>query len=112
MRKLIDLDTAIDAVIKESNADGAYGYMDTESIVDLLNDLPSVQPEQQWIPVGERLPDEYGEYLVTKHTIGWNCEEYVSNDIAYFDNDGFHKADMVIAYMPLPEPYKTKENEL
>lgn len=65
-----------------------------------------------WIPCNEMLPDEYGEYLVTKRTFGWNCEEYVSNDIAYFDNDGFHKADMVIAYMPLPEPYKTKENEL
>lgn len=45
MRKLIYLDTAIDAVLKESNADGAYGYMDTKSIVDLLNDLPSAQPE-------------------------------------------------------------------
>ena len=47
MRKLIDLDTAIDAIIKESNADGAYGYMDTKSIVDLLNDLPSAQPEYE-----------------------------------------------------------------
>ena len=73
-----------------------------------LMDLPSVQHEQHWIPVSERLPDEYGEYLVTKHTIGWNCEEYVSNDIAYFDNDGFHKADMVIAWMSLPEPYRAE----
>jgi hypothetical protein len=45
MRKLIDLNVAIDAVEKESQADGAYGYMDTKSIVDLLNDLPSAQPE-------------------------------------------------------------------
>ena len=45
MRKLIDLDTAIDAIIKESNTDGAYGYMDTKSIIDLLNDLPSAEPE-------------------------------------------------------------------
>ena len=45
MRKLIYLDTAIDAVLKESNMDDAYGYMDTKSIVDLLNNLPSAQPE-------------------------------------------------------------------
>ena len=45
MGKLIDLDTAIDAVVKESQVDGAYGYMDTKSIVDLLNDQPSAQPE-------------------------------------------------------------------
>jgi len=38
-------------VLKESNTDGAYGYMDTKSIVDLLNDLPSAQPERKgrWI---------------------------------------------------------------
>ena len=47
MGKLIDLDTAIDAVVKESQVDGAYGYMDTKSIVDLLNDQPSVQPEYE-----------------------------------------------------------------
>ena len=41
---------AIDAVIKDSQVDGAYGYMDTKSIVDLLNDLPSAQPEQS-IPI-------------------------------------------------------------
>ena len=78
---------------------------------DWINGVPSVQPEQQWIPVGERLPDEYGEYLVTKRTFGWNCEEYVSNDIAYFDNDGFHKADTVIAWKPLPEPYKAESEK-
>lgn len=60
----------------------------------------------EWIPVTERLPEEFGEYLVTKKTIGWNCEEYNSNDIAYFDNEGFHKADKVFAWMPLPEPWK------
>lgn len=72
--------------------------------------LPSVTPktEQRWISCSERLPEEYGKYLVTKHTFGWNREEYVSNDIAYFDNDGFHKADTVIAWMPLPEPYKAE----
>lgn len=42
-RKMIYLDDAIDAVEKESQMDGAYGYMDTKSIVDLLSDLPSAQ---------------------------------------------------------------------
>ena len=45
MKDLIERQAAIDAALKESNADGAYGYMDTESIVNLLNDLPSAQPE-------------------------------------------------------------------
>ena len=45
-RKMIYLDDAIDAVEKESQIDGAYGYMDTKSIVDLLNNLPSAQPQR------------------------------------------------------------------
>lgn len=45
MDDLISRRAAIDAVEKESQVDGAYGYMDTKSIVDLLNDLSSAQPE-------------------------------------------------------------------
>ena len=45
MNDLISRQAAIDAVEKESRVDGAYGYMDTKSIVDLLNDLPSAQPK-------------------------------------------------------------------
>lgn len=43
---------AIDAAERESQVDGSYGYMDTKSIVDMLNDLPSAQPERKkgkWI---------------------------------------------------------------
>ena len=43
--RLIDADAAIDAAVKESQADGAYGYMDTKSIVDMLKGLPTAQPE-------------------------------------------------------------------
>ena len=45
MDDTISRQAAIEAVEKESQVDGAYGYMDTKSIVDLLNDLPSAQPE-------------------------------------------------------------------
>lgn len=45
MSDLIDRQAAIDAAERNSQVDGAYGYMDTKSIVDMLNDLPSVQPE-------------------------------------------------------------------
>jgi rubrerythrin len=47
MDDLISRQVAIDAAEKESQVDGAYGYMDTKSIVDLLNNLPSAQPERK-----------------------------------------------------------------
>ena len=75
-----------------------------------------------WIPCQERLPEEHiGFYLVTVqkrrittlNVIG--CEDTVYDiDIARWDYDrrapqrGYHwcKADKVIAWMPLPEPYR------
>lgn len=62
--------------------------------------------EPQWIPCPERLPEKLGEYLVTVKTVGWNLEETTEIDIAYWDDlEGFHKAEKVIAWMPMPEPY-------
>ena len=75
-----------------------------------LNNMPSAQPEPKWIPCSERLPDEYGDYLITKETIGWNMSAYRTIDIAYFDTV-WHKADKVLAWMPLPEPYQEGTNE-
>ena len=57
MNDSISRAAAIKQAVKESQADGAYGYMDTKDIVDMLNDLPSIQPKRgKWI-YGE---DEYG----------------------------------------------------
>lgn len=66
--------------------------------------------EPQWIPCSERLPEKLGEYLVTVKTVGWNQKETTEIDIAYWDDlEGFHKAEKVIAWMPLPEPWKGDE---
>ena len=52
MSRLIDGDTLIEKIKYESSADGAYGYMDTKSIVDCINDAPTIEPERKtgkWI---------------------------------------------------------------
>ena len=78
-----------------------------------LKSVPSVQPEPQWIPVSERLPEGYGNYLVSirgeepdigtinpKDERGWSL----------CDATGFYWASEkkldVIAWMPLPESYR------
>lgn len=43
----ISRQAAIDAIISESTADGAYGYVDTKSAVDLIERLPSAQARKE-----------------------------------------------------------------
>ena len=53
---------AIDALkekVFRNLTDEFYGAM------QVLDELPSVQPEQQWIPVEERLPEPWSLVLVT-----------------------------------------------
>ena len=114
MSDLISRDDAIRAMLRLECEDiETYGAkipegFDADPAVKALKTLPSAQ---QWIPVTERLPDSFGDYLVSVKSIGWNYEEYVVNDIAYWDSsEGFHKADEVVAWMPLPEPYKEEDD--
>ena len=71
------------------------------------DELPAVQPEQRWIPCTERLPED-GRYLVTRF-------DFVTNtcflDILWYEKgvwwNRLYTGDFaVIAWMPLPEPYR------
>lgn len=98
-----------------------YKITDTEHIYTNGTELVPIfrmrqwfdhKSEPHWIPCSERLPQKTGEYLVTKISIGWNYEEYTENDVAYWDNHkGFCKTEKVIAWMPIPEPYKEGATE-
>lgn len=83
-----------------------------------------------WIPVDERMPEEYGEYLVTivpsagylwaKRIIA-NFSDlmgivkkpiFYTGEVGKIDFEDI--TDMVIAWSPLPEPYRperSRENE-
>lgn len=51
MSDLISRQAAINAIISESTADGAYGYIDTKNAVDLIEKLPSARPTGKWLLV-------------------------------------------------------------
>lgn len=80
------------------------------------------ETEQQWIPCSERLPDKEGEYLVTFHD-EWNRNLvralwygtpfdlddrtmwtfYCEHEYGF---EAFKAEKPIVAWMPLPEPYK------
>ena len=63
-----------------------------------------------WIPCSERLPEVTGEYLVT---IKWRNHEntygYMVGRRDYFAETQTWNDSLVIAWMPLPKPYKEGE---
>ena len=90
-------------------------------VVMSIEEAPTIEPEPEWIPVGERLPEKDGHYLVNVKN-GWFPKNVIAIDLLRFEdgkwkyyfgfeNDDFEDfEDPVIAWMPLPEPYK-EENK-
>ena len=79
-----------------------------EEFSKMAKELAELRQQNRWIPVSERLPDYEEEVLITNG-------KYVTIDERYFlenteDGEAYtwdiNGWDDVVAWMPLPEPYK------
>lgn len=97
---------------------GVYVKVIQDMIEQLLADLEQDEKENGWIPASERLPEEDGRYLVTFKSgikicmVGYDsCRRTV---LGYPIGHGwyslgkaqYYAEDSIIAWMPLPKPYK------
>ena len=95
------------------------GLMDGENAI---RQLPSVQPEQRWIPIKNRLPAvRYCRCLITRDdgrgratveealfSFGrWYSNEWLEDGC----NRKFDISTSVIAWAPFPEPYRGGDSE-
>ena len=125
MSNLIDRQAAIDECYPITVDGEVYEVVQIETLMG----LPSAQPEPQWIPVSERLPEEH-ESMFAKYynTPKWNnCmwlkesdkmlvsvevpgNEIIVDTAKMIDDKWFFGLSFVdkkvIAWMPLPEAYK------
>lgn len=71
-------------------------WIRVSEVRESLKTMPSAQPEQRWIPVGERLPTKPYECVL--------CY-YGKNDhgLNFIDEDGEWYIDGVVSWMPIPE---------
>ena len=104
-----------------------------DSVCDEYTVLPSAQPEPQWIPCSERLPEvneelESASVLITYKNTYWTGatttnitiahygERLLSSDGKYLDTPGWvgskkYSVDDVLAWMPMPKPYIERREE-
>ncbi len=79
--------------------------------IELCANESSLENPNKWIPCSERLPEENGFYLVTYD--GEICGENESfTGLTEYENgkwvDDEEDYQCVLAWMPLPEPYKAE----
>jgi len=89
-----------------------------KQLAEWLKELKMLREQTRWIPCSERLPEEDGRYIVTekrfaiddrKH-MGWyqTIVEEVIFSSGKWDRAKFFE---VIAWMPLPDPYREEASE-
>lgn len=96
---------------KERKCDDEIIKVCFEAYADHIKRLPSARPTGEWIPCSERMPSESGDYLAT---IPLDADETYTEVLMYHngrfyeDDDewGATYHDDVIAWMPLPKPYR------
>ena len=99
-----------------------YSNDDSEEVIELYDAIEIVKQTEEeykggWIPCSERSPEVTGGYLVTVHpnyiVPGGIHVDMLSwfNGKWWFDLDGqdVEFPDPIIAWMPMPEPYKGGE---
>ena len=128
MSDLISRQAAIDAIMDEPT-DAHYPSWYAER----LEQLPSAQPEQRWIPFKTRpltkaekeehpewdcildckLPDNGQRILVNISVRGHESvqyDEFYTDDGSYLDS-GYEIGTEATAWMPLPKPYREERTE-
>ena len=125
MDDLISRQAAIERIESHIRVgDELYPLTDTDKILNhafeiaasCVYNLPSAQPEQRWIPCSERLPqpnEEEADGFIKAYLV----QDGRWMDVARWNGDcwiawGYGTAlTNVIAWMPLPEPYKERRTD-
>lgn len=71
--------------------------------LECISDAPTIEPEQRWIPVSERPPEEDGMYYVTVRDSKGDIDAVPC--LWFSDKWGINGFE-VIAWIKIPEPYK------
>ena len=100
------------------DADALMQCIPAEEIVSrmIVASATTIEPDCKWIPVSERLPEESDDYLcsygaLTWHFVGIDIYDADKKEFGFYSDDEqgnevWHHVKNVVAWMPLPAPYK------
>lgn len=105
------LNTIVDAMrdyVAYREFDSLLSENEIYAAMALLRKLVNKEDSFEWIPFNCELPDVYEKILVSDGDSVWQDGWWKSNE-GYELYSGIELEDF--AWMPLPKPYKEKENE-
>ena len=122
----IEMNASRYTIAKERGGMGQVEWSDqlikVSDAVDIIRALPSVTPQEpKWIPISERLPEENicddGYHEPSERVLAYmrSGEMHVARYWSRYDYKWLGiitpTTDEVIAWMPLPQPFKSQESE-
>lgn len=104
-------------IVKYSNPNSICVRTRNEKMFDKREEafnmaIKALEQEPRWIPVSERLPEKNVEVLATTEWGEITIAEMFSNN-DWFIHEGATSVDIddIIAWMPLPKPYKAESED-
>ena len=115
-KEAIEILKQLDLIVKNNNS---WNETATNAVSEACNLAIKALEEKEWIPVSERLPNTLGVYNVTRKLNEGETIYFISG-ASYFDGQNTWHADTgvnhgrpyltdIIAWKPLPEPYKEND---
>ena len=113
MQELEKILEEIDEEIKEHRKDLELSDVDICYGLNKAKDIIRKHMNDGWISVEERLPEEAGTYIINALTGERNIVTFAKwqNRYKRFDMTGARTYWKIIAWCPLPEPYRTERSD-
>ena len=94
----------------ERTHENLQGCLEFKQLADWLKELKQLREQTRWIPVSEKVPEEFADVLCCTDSDEVFIAKYLGkmNDgtDCFDDDDGMMQEGDLIAWMPLPQTYK------
>ena len=100
-------------MVEGANSDEHQAWYKSQDIYEALEAVPSADRPQEWIPCSERLPEKEGYYLVTTRRFAFCDTIYKTRPAFRSSTNRWVRVggSEVLAWMPLPKPWKGADDE-